>query len=409
MSQHSRDDRSRDTLSLGLGSLVIHGGQKPEPVTGAVVPPIFTAATYAQEAPGVHQGFEYSRSHNPTRYALERMIASLEGSTLTEDDDPSCGGFAFASGLAAMATLLELLDSGDKIVAMDDLYGGSRRLLSQVRERSQKLDVSYVDMTDLELSQDAIDSDTRMVWVETPTNPMLKLVDLKAIAEIARRANPDVLLVCDNTFSSPIFQRPLEHGFDLVMHSATKYLNGHSDVVGGLVVADRLDLVETLRFLQNAIGSVMGPFDASMTLRGIKTLDVRMQRHAENASRIAEWLGGHGRVAKVLFPALPSHPEYALYQRQMDGPGGMVTFVLDGDLEHASRLAGSLRVFQLAESLGAVESLVNHPAIMTHASVPAEVRAELGMSDSLLRLSVGIERVEDLLADLEEAFAAAFE
>ena len=404
--QHSNDDGRAGRLSPG--SLVIHGGQHLEPVTGAVMPPIFTSATYAQSSPGEHRGFEYSRSHNPTRYALERLVASLEGSDVSEDEDPSCGGFAFASGLAAMATLLELIDTGSRIVAMDDLYGGSRRLLSQVRERTQGLEVEYVDFTDLDKAKDAIDSKTRMVWVETPTNPLLKMVDLKALAELAREINPEVLLVCDNTFCSPIYQRPLDLGFDIVLHSSTKYLNGHSDVVGGVVVTSRRDLVERLRFLQNAIGSVMGPFDAYMTLRGIKTLDIRMRRHSESAGRIAEWLSEQPRMEKVIFPALESHPQYELYKRQMYGPGGMVTFVLDGTLENARRFAENIEVFQLAESLGAVESLVNHPAIMTHASVPADVRRELGISDALLRLSVGIETTEDLLADLEQALAAAF-
>ncbi|MEO1083183.1 MAG: PLP-dependent aspartate aminotransferase family protein [Acidobacteriota bacterium] len=403
--RNPKDDPPGD---LAHGSRVIHGGQHVEPVTGAVMPPIFTSATYAQASPGDHLGFEYSRSHNPTRYALERLVASLEGSDVTEEEDPSCGGFAFASGLAAMSTLLELVDSGARVVAMDDLYGGSRRLLTQVRERTQGLEVDYVDLGDLDAARAAIDERTAIVWVETPTNPLLKLVDLKAIAEITRAANPDALLMCDNTFCSPIYQRPLEYDFDVVMHSSTKYLNGHSDVVGGVVVTKRRDLVERLRFLQNAVGAVMGPFDAYMTLRGIKTLDVRMQRHSENATAVAKWLAEHPRVAEVIFPALPSHPQYELYRRQMDGPGGMVTFVVEGGAEQANRFAENVRVFQLAESLGAVESLVNHPAIMTHASVPADVRRKLGISDAMLRLSVGIETLDDLLADLDRALARAF-
>ncbi|MEM1206535.1 MAG: PLP-dependent aspartate aminotransferase family protein [Acidobacteriota bacterium] len=394
--------------NLRPGSLVIHGGQRPEPITGAVIPPIVTSATYAQASPGEHKGFEYTRSHNPTRYALERMVASLEGNGVTEEQDPSCGGFAFTSGLAAMATLLDLLDSGSRVVAMDDLYGGSRRQFTQVRERSQGLDVHYVDMTDLDQFESAMTADTRMVWVETPTNPMMKMVDLEALVEIARRHSPEVLLVCDNTFASPLYQRPLSFGFDVSMHSATKYLNGHSDVIGGIVVVANAGLAERVRFLQNALGGVMAPFDASQTLRGIKTLDVRMARHSANATTIAQMLEGHPRVPEVLFPGLESHPQNALYRRQMSGPSGMISFVLDGDLGHARRFAESVRIFQLAESLGAVESLVNHPAIMTHASVPEETRRKLGMSDSLLRLSVGIEAVDDLVADVQQALERAF-
>ena len=345
-------DDSHGETSLRPGTLVIHGGQHPEPITGAVMPPIFTSATFAQASPGQHKGFEYSRSHNPTRYALERMCAALEGSPITEEQDPSRGAFAFSSGLAAMGTALEMLDAGDRVVAMDDLYGGSRRQLSRVRARSQGLDVEFVDMTDLDRFDAAMTAETKMLWVETPTNPLLKMVDLAAVAKRAREKNPDVILVCDNTFASPVQQRPLEFGFDIVMHSSTKYLNGHSDVVGGILVVGREDLVETMRFLQNAIGSVMGPFDSYLTLRGI--------------------------------------------------------FVIDGDIANARRFAESVRVFQCAESLGAVESLVNHPAIMTHASVPPEVRAELGISDSMLRLAVGVEAEADLLADLAQALDAAF-
>ncbi|MEM8929766.1 MAG: PLP-dependent aspartate aminotransferase family protein [Acidobacteriota bacterium] len=401
-------DDMHDEHSLRPGTLVIHGGQRPEPVTGAVMPPIFTAATYAQDSPGEHKGFEYTRSHNPTRYALERMCASLEGSPITEEQDPSRGAFAFASGLAAMGTALELLDAGDRLVAMDDLYGGSRRQLSRVRVRSQGLDVEYVDMTDLDRFDAAMTPETKMLWVETPTNPLLKMVDLAEVAKRARAKNPEVILVCDNTFASPVQQRPFDFGFDISMHSSTKYLNGHSDVVGGILVVGREDLVETMRFLQNAIGSVMGPFDSYLTLRGIKTLDVRMERHSRNATAIAHFLKDHERVRKVIFPGLESHPQYDLFRRQMSGPGGMVTFVLDGDLDNARRFAESIRVFQCAESLGAVESLVNHPAIMTHASVPPEVRAELGIGDSMLRLSVGVEAEDDLIADLGQALEAAF-
>lgn len=396
-----------DLKNLRPGSLVIHGGQHPEPVTGAIMPPIVTAATYVQSSPGEHKGFEYSRTHNPTRYALERMVAALEGSGIAEEDDPSCGGFAFASGLAAMGTLLELMDHGDRIVAMDDLYGGSRRQLTRVRQRSMGLEVVYADLSDESAFAAAMTRNTKMVWVETPTNPMMKLVDLEAIAQIAKRVNPEVLLVCDNTFASPINQQPLRHGFDAVLHSTTKYLNGHSDSVGGMVVVKDLALSQQLHFLQNAIGSILSPFDSYMTLRGIKTLEIRMKRHEQNANRIAAHLERHHRVEKVIFPGLASHPQHELFKRQMRGGSGMISFYIKGDLSTAKRFAENTRIFQCAESLGAVESLVNHPAIMTHASVPAEVRAELGITDTLLRLSVGIEDVEDQIADLDQALELA--
>ncbi|MEM7350100.1 MAG: PLP-dependent aspartate aminotransferase family protein [Acidobacteriota bacterium] len=396
-----------DSSRMRRSTLVIHGGQRPDPATGAVVPPIVTSSTYVQESPGRHKGFEYTRSHNPTRYALERMMAALEGSKLTEDDDPSCGGFAFASGLAATATILELVDQGDRIVAMDDLYGGTRRLMSQVRQRSQGLSVRYADLSRPEVFAGVMTSETRMVWVETPTNPLLKMVDLAAIAAIARECNPKVLLACDNTFATPASQRPFEFDFDIVMHSTTKYLNGHSDVVGGLAVVNDVELAQRLRFLQNSIGSVMSPFDAYQTLRGIKTLALRMERHHANGQRVAEFLQGHPQVERVFYPGLASHPHHELCKQQCAGGGGMVTFFIRGGLGEARKFLESVRVFQLAESLGAVESLVNHPAIMTHASVPAEVRAELGISDQLIRLSVGIEDGDDLVADLEQALAAA--
>jgi len=393
---------------LKLASLVIHGGQRPDPTTGAVMPPVYLSTTYAQESPGQHKGFEYSRSHNPTRYALERCIAHLEGTHLSEEDDVSCGGFAFSTGLAATATALELNDAGDHVIAMDDLYGGTYRLLTGVRKRSQRLDVSYVDMTDPARVADAITDRTRMIWVETPTNPTLKIVDLAAIAEIAKARG--VITVCDNTFATPMLQRPLEHGFDIVMHSATKYLGGHSDVLGGVLVTGRADLAERLHFLQNAIGSGMGPFDSYLTLRGIKTLAVRLRQHAANASRIAKWLEQHPKVERVVYPGLPSHPQHELAARQMqlDGApcgGGMITIYLAGGLDESRRMLERVRMFALAESLGGVESLIEHPAIMTHASVPPEKRRELGISDTLVRLSVGIEDVEDLLADLDYALA----
>jgi len=393
--------------NLHIATKAIHAGQHPEPITGAVMPPISLSSTYAQESPGVHKGFEYSRSHNPTRYALERMVAGLEGSPITEDQDPSCGGFAFASGLAAIGTCLEMLDAGSRLVAMDDLYGGTNRLFSRVRARSMDLKVHYADLTSERAIKDALTPDTKMVWVETPTNPTLKLADLALIARTARAQCPGAILVCDNTFASPIYQRPFEHGFDLVMHSTTKYLNGHSDAVGGILVARSLAHAQTLRFLQNAIGSVMSPFDSYLVLRGIKTLAVRMQRHHDNALQIARFLEEHDAVDRVVFPALPSHPQHALYKRQMNGAGGMITMYLKGGLAEARRFLEAVRLFALAESLGGVESLIEHPAIMTHASVPAPMREQLGISDTMIRLSVGIEDVNDLLADVERGLKAA--
>ncbi len=394
---------------LALASRVIHGGQSCDPTTGAVMPPVCLSSTYAQESPGRHRGFEYSRSHNPTRFALERCLARIEGSTLGAAEDVSFGGFAFASGLAAIGTALELLDAGAHVIAMDDLYGGTYRLLTAVRERSQGLDVTYVDMTDPDRVAAAITDRTRMIWVETPTNPTLKIVDLPAVAGLAR--GRDIITVCDSTFATPILQRPLEHGFDIVMHSATKYLGGHSDVVGGALVTGRRDLAERIRFLQNAVGSIMGPFDCYLTLRGIKTLAVRVQRHGANALELARWLEKHPRVARVVYPGLPSHPQHELASRlmSMDGSpsaGGMITIELAGGLAESRRFLEGLRLFALAESLGGVESLIDHPAIMTHASVPPDVRARLGITDSLVRLSVGIEAAEDLIADLEAALEA---
>ncbi len=390
-----------------IDTKVIHAGQRPEPVTGAVMPPIFTSSTYAQEGPGQHTGFEYTRSHNPTRYALERAVALLEGTHVTEDDDPSCGGFAFASGMAAIGTALELLDAGSAIVAMDDLYGGTNRLFSKVRQRTQNLDVRYTDLTDMDALGRAMDDNVKMVWIETPTNPTLKLADLAAISKKAKAINPDVIVCCDNTFASPINQRPLEHGCDMVMHSTTKYLGGHSDVVGGMLVCKTPELAERIRFLQNSVGSVAGPFDSYLTLRGVKTLAIRMQRHNESGLKIAKWLESHAMVESVVYPGLKSHPQHDVYKKQMDGPGGMITFFIKGGLDAARTMLENVRLFTLAESLGGVESLVEHPAIMTHASVPAAMREELGISDSLVRLSVGIEHVDDLIADLERALVAA--
>ena len=388
-------------------SKVVHAGQTFEQVTGAVMPPIFLTTTYAQESPGVHKGFEYTRSHNPTRYALERCIARLEGSTLTEDQDVSFGGFAFSSGMAAISTTLDLLDCGDHIVAMDDLYGGTNRLFSQVKQRASGLEFSFADLTNLQLLEEAITEKTKLIWVETPTNPMLKLVDLGAVVALAK--DKGILLACDNTFATPALQHPLEFGFDIVMHSATKYLGGHSDVVSGILVTGDSALAERIRFLHNSSGPVLSPFDSYLVLRGIKTLSLRMRRHCENALKIAQWLETQDCVEQVIYPGLPSHPQYSIAQKQMvlDGVpmgGGMITFTLKGGLEKSKSFLERLRLFSLAESLGGVESLIEHPAIMTHASVPPEMREELGIDDGLVRLSVGIEDCNDLMKDLEQAF-----
>ncbi len=377
----------------GFATRAIHGGQSPDPTTGAVMPPIYATSTYAQSSPGVHKGYEYSRTQNPTRMAFERCIADLEGGTQ---------GFAFASGMAATATLLELVDSGSHVVAMDDLYGGSFRLFERVRRRSAGLDFTFADLSDPKAAAAAIRPDTRMIWIETPTNPLLKLVDIAAVAEAARGRG--ILVVVDNTFATPWIQRPLELGADIVMHSATKFLNGHSDMVGGVAVVGEAGLAERVAYLQNAIGAVGGPFDSFLALRGLKTLPLRMRQSSESALAIASRLEKHAGVERVLYPGLPSHPQHALARRQMGrGGSGVVTFFLKGGLAEARRFLERVEVFTLAESLGGVESLVDHPAIMTHASLPAEARAKLGISDSLVRLSVGIEDVEDLIADLESA------
>jgi len=392
-----------DASGMRPGTKVIHAGQRPDPATGAVMPPISVAATYAQESPGVHKGFEYSRTHNPTRFALERMVAGLEGSGLTQEQDPTMGGFAFASGMASIGTLLDLLDAGDHVVAMDDLYGGTHRLLSRIRKRSQALRLTFMDLSDPEPLAEKMTEETKLVWVETPSNPNLRLADLKRVAEITRRESPGAILGCDNTFASPINQRPLEHGFDVVMHSATKYLGGHSDVVGGILVTNQAELAERLRFGQNSLGGVLGPFDSYLVLRGIKTLALRIARHNDSAMRIAQFLEQHPKVERVVYPGLPSHPSHEVAKKQMDGFGGMITMFLKGGLEDARRMLERVRIFALAESLGGVESLIEHPAIMTHASLPADQRAALGISDTLVRLSVGIEDPDDLLADLEQA------
>ncbi len=388
------NDKTRPAKNrLDFATRAIHGGQEHDPLTGAVMTPIYATSTYAQASPGVHQGFEYSRSQNPTRFALERALADLESGTK---------GFAFASGLAAIGTLLETLDTGDHIIASDDLYGGSFRLFEGVRRRSAGLDFSFVDLADLGAVEAAITPRTKMIWAETPTNPMLKLADLEAIAGLAHRRG--LVAAADNTFASPYIQRPLELGFDVVMHSTTKYIGGHSDVVGGaLVVGENTALRDQLTFLQNAVGAVASPFDSFLTLRGVKTLALRMQRHCENGLIVAEWLSGRAEVAQVIYPGLSSHPQHALARRQMRGFGGMVTAILDRDLAGTRRVLERTRLFTLAESLGGVESLIEHPAIMTHASIPSATRTRIGIADSLVRLSVGVEAADDLIADLEQA------
>ncbi|MBP9756923.1 MAG: cystathionine gamma-synthase [Phenylobacterium sp.] len=379
---------------LDFNTRAIHGGQHPDPSTGAVITPIYATSTYAQSSPGVHQGFEYSRSQNPTRFAFERAVADLESGVK---------GFAFASGLAAIATLLDALDAGDHVIATDDLYGGSFRLFDKVRKRSAGLEFSFVDLSDLAAVEAAIRPNTKLLWVETPTNPLLRLADLEALAALARKHG--IIAAADNTFASPAVQRPLEFGFDVVMHSTTKYLSGHSDIVGGcLVVGENAELLERLSFLQNAVGAVASPFDSFLAHRGVKTLGLRMERHCANAMKIATWLEGRAGIDRVIYPGLASHPQHELARRQMTGGfGGMMSVVLDGGLEVSRQMLEKTRLFTLAESLGGVESLIEHPAIMTHASIPADMRQRLGIHDGLVRLSVGIEDADDLIADLDQA------
>lgn len=378
---------------LGFATRAVHAGQSPDPTTGAVVTPIYATSTYVQSSPGVHQGFEYSRSQNPTRFAYERCVADLEGGD---------AGFAFASGLAATSTVLELLDSGDHVVALDDIYGGSRRLFEQVRRRSAGLTFSYSDLRDRAALEAVLTPKTRMIWVETPSNPLLKLVDLEMVVSVADQRG--ILAVADNTFATPWAQRPLEYGFDIVIHSATKYLNGHSDIIGGAAVCRGQELAERLGYLQNAIGGIASPFDSFLALRGLKTLALRMERHSANALHIASWLECHPKIERVIYPGLSSHPQHELARRQMRGGfGGMIGAVVRGGLAEVTRFLTRCRVFVLAESLGGVESLIEHPAIMTHASVPPEIRRELGIDDGLVRLSVGIEEASDLVADLAQA------
>ncbi|MDX8467712.1 cystathionine gamma-synthase [Mesorhizobium sp. VK23B] len=378
---------------LAFSTRTIHGGQSHDPTTGAVMVPIYATSTYGQQSPGVHKGFEYARSQNPTRFAFERAVADLESGTKA---------FAFASGLASISTVLELLDAGAHIVATDDIYGGSFRLMERVRKRSAGLKVSFADFTDLAAVEAAIRPETKLLWVETPTNPLLRIVDLEGLASLAKRKG--LLTVADNTFASPYIQRPLELGIDIVVHSTTKYLNGHSDMVGGVaVVGDNNDLADRLKFLQNAIGAISGPFDSFLALRGIKTLALRMERHSANGLKIAQWLEGRKDVRRVIYPGLASHPQHEIAKRQMHAFGGMISVDLDRDLAGTKRFLERTQLFTLAESLGGVESLIEHPALMTHGSIPAEKRGTIGISDSLVRLSCGIEDGDDLIADLEQA------
>lgn len=382
-----------------IATRVIHGGQAPDPSTGAVMPPIYATSTFQQESPGVHKGLDYGRSHNPTRWALERCVADLESGS---------AAFAFASGLAAISTVLELLPANSHIVAADDMYGGTFRLFERVRRHSAGHQFTYADLTQPDALRRAVRDDTKLVWVESPTNPMLKLADLQAIAAICRERG--ILSVCDNTFASPIIQRPLEHGIDIVVHSTTKYMNGHSDVIGGVAVVGReprhAALRERLGFLQNSVGAIQGPFDSFLVLRGIKTLALRMERSCANALALARWLEQAPKVRQVYYPGLESHPQHALARRQMEGFGGIISIELDTDLAGARRFLERCEVFTLAESLGGVESLIEHPALMTHASIPPEQRAGLGIGDALIRLSVGVEHIDDQMADLRRALAA---
>lgn len=379
---------------LGLATRAIHAGQQPDPTTGAIMTPIYASSTFVQESPGRHKGYEYARTGNPTRGAFEACVADLENGE---------AGFAFASGMAASATVLELLDQGDHVIAMNDLYGGTYRLFEKVRKRTAGLEFSLVDMTDPAALDAAIQPNTKMIWVESPTNPMLRLVDLDAVVSRAKRNG--IITVADNTFATPVLQRPLDHGFDIVVHSVTKFINGHSDMVGGIVVVGPAPgLAEQIGFLQNAVGGILGPFDSFLALRGVKTLPLRIRQHNANGAAIAAFLERHPKLQSVIYPGLASHPQHALAQRQMTGGfGGMITAVLAGGLDDARRFLERVQIFALAESLGGVESLIEHPAIMTHASIPPETRAELGISDGLVRLSCGIEDTDDLIADLAQA------
>ena len=386
---------AKTSKTLGLGTRAIHAGQTPDPSTGAIMTPIYATSTYVQSSPGVHKGYEYSRTQNPTRMAYERCIADLEGGTQ---------GYAFASGLGGASTVLDLLDSGSHVIAMNDLYGGSYRLFERVRRRSAGLDFTFLDLNDTAALRAALKPNTRMIWAETPTNPMLTIVDLARIGAFARKHG--LILVVDNTFCSPMLQRPLEFGAHMVLHSATKYLNGHSDMVGGVVVVgDDKELAEQMAFLHNSVGAVAGPFDSFLAMRGLKTLHLRMRAHCDSAQELAPWLEKHPAIRRVIYPGLKSHPQYALAKRQMDGPGGIISIEVKGGLRRARRVLERCELFALAESLGGVESLIEHPAIMTHASIPATNRKRLGISDGLIRLSVGVEDVRDLRDELEAALA----
>ncbi len=385
--EHSRE------MKLGFSTLAVHAGQQADPETGAVMTPIYQTSTYAQESPGKHRGYEYSRTHNPTRTAYQQCVAALEGGK---------HALAFASGLATTDAIIKLLSAGDHVVCGDDVYGGTFRIFDKVFRRLG-IDFTFVDMSDLSKTEAAFKSNTRLLWTETPTNPMLKVVDIQALTDLARKKG--AISVVDNTFMSSYFQKPLALGADIVVHSVTKYMNGHSDVVGGIAVMNRDDLHDQLRFLQNAVGAVPAPMDCFLVMRGLKTLPVRMERHAQNAMAIARFLEEHPKVEKVIYPGLESHPQHALARRQMSGFGGMITFFIRGGLPEARSFLEKVKVFTLAESLGGVESLIEHPAIMTHASIPAEPRKTLGIHDNLIRISVGIEDLEDLRADLNQALS----
>jgi len=382
------------TQVFGLGTRAIHAGQHPDPSTGAIMTPIYATSTYVQSSPGKHQGYEYSRTQNPTRMAYERCVADLEGGV---------AGFAFGSGLGGASTVLDLLDSGDHVIAMDDLYGGTYRLFERVRRRSAGLDFTFIDLNDTAALKASLKPNTKMIWAETPTNPMLKLVDLAKLSAFAKKHG--LILVVDNTFCSPMLQRPIEYGADLVLHSATKYLNGHSDMVGGIVVAANEEMAERMGFLQNSVGAVAGPFDSFLAMRGLKTLHLRMQAHCASALDIARWLEKHPAIEKVIYPGLKSHPQHALARRQMDGFGGIISAEVKGGIRAARKMLERCELFALAESLGGVESLIEHPGIMTHASIPPATRKRLGISDGLIRLSVGVEDVEDLRAELGRALS----
>ncbi len=381
--------------TLQIGTRVIHAGQEPDPTTGAVSMPIYATSTYVQESPGQHKGYEYSRTKNPTRFAYEKCAANLESGK---------SGYAFASGMAAISTLLEVLNPGDHVIVCDDVYGGTFRLFNAVKKRSQGLDVSFIDMTRPENIEKAIKPTTRMIWIETPTNPMLKILDLKKIQSIAKKHG--LISVVDNTFATPLLQRPLELGYDVVIHSATKYLNGHSDIIGGLIIlGENAELADKIPFLQNSIGAIASPFDSFLALRGLKTLSVRMQRHCENAQELANWLVAHPRIENVIYPGLTSHPQHPLAKQQMSAFGGMISLHIKGGISESKRMLERCEIFALAESLGGVESLIEHPAIMTHASLPKQQREALGISDNFVRLSVGIEDIEDLKADISHALS----